>query len=87
MYRILCYAGGMSIEAVLDRIRAFSRMPGMSKTRLGEMAGVHRNALRDMDHPTWSPTANTVRKLESVIPPDWSPTPPGADTPTPSEAA
>ncbi|CCG40136.1 hypothetical protein PHAMO_180105 [Magnetospirillum molischianum DSM 120] len=76
----------MIIEASIARCRAFAHSPGMSKARLASLAGLHRNALRDMDRTDWSPTADTLRKLEAVIPPDWYP-PEESPTPTTSSEA
>lgn len=50
------------------RIRAFAARRGVSKSRYALMAGLTVNALRGMDSPGWNPTAETLRKLEQVIP-------------------
>ncbi|MFD2232789.1 helix-turn-helix domain-containing protein [Phaeospirillum tilakii] len=76
----------MTIAQTLLRIRAFAAQPGWTKTRLAREAGLHDTRLRHMDDDGWNPTRRTIEALESVIPPDWQPGP-GADTPTPSEAA
>jgi len=39
----------------------------MSRAGLARAAGLHANTLRDLESPDWNPTAETLRKLESVL--------------------
>jgi ribosome-binding protein aMBF1 (putative translation factor) len=58
----------MSIDANLNRIRAWRQHKGYAIYRLAALAGVNEAAIRKMDRPEWNPTANTIRKFEAVIP-------------------
>lgn len=44
---------------------------GWSILRFAKEAGMRESTIRHLDHHDWSPTADTLRKLESVIPTDW----------------
>lgn len=57
----------MKIEAVLSNVREFAQRKGWKPARLATEARLHPNTLLHMDSPSWSPTANTLRKLEVVI--------------------
>ncbi|OSQ34020.1 hypothetical protein [Thalassospira sp. MCCC 1A01428] len=61
----------MSIDHNLNRIRAWRRHKGFAIYRLATLAGVNEAAIRKMDMPGWNPTANTIRKFEAVIPPEF----------------
>jgi ribosome-binding protein aMBF1 (putative translation factor) len=61
----------MSIDANLNRIRAWRHHKGFAIYRLATMAGVNEAAIRKIDSPEWNPTANTIRKFEAVIPADF----------------
>lgn len=52
---------------VLARIRAFKRMKGWAPSRLAREAGLSNMALRDIDSAEWSPTVDTLRKIEALI--------------------
>lgn len=56
------------VDDVIARIRAFKTHTGKSKSELALDAGLSVNALRDMDKPEWSPTADTLRQVEKNIP-------------------
>lgn len=49
---------------LLDRIRAIVEEGSISRSGLARAAGLHANSLRDLDSPSWNPTAETLRKLE-----------------------
>ena len=52
---------------LIDRIRSLVTEGGMSRSGLARAAGLHANTLRDLDSPDWNPTAETLRKLETVL--------------------
>lgn len=58
----------MSIDANLNRIRAYRREYNLARYRFACMAGVNEAAIRNIDTPDWNPTANTIRKFEALIP-------------------
>ena len=55
------------IEPVLDELRAARKSQGLTRYALALKAGLAQNAIRDMDEPDWSPSVNTVRKLERAL--------------------
>lgn len=62
----------MHIDTILCRIRDFAAAQGWRKARLAKEAGVPRSTLKNFDLGTWNPTADTLRKLEAVIPPEFA---------------
>ena len=62
-----------TIRDITSRILAYRTAQRMTRAGMAVAAGLHRDALRQMDNPNWNPTAETLRKLEAVIPPDWMP--------------
>lgn len=64
-----------NIDQVIARIRAYAASQGWTKTRLAREAGMVGTTLRDFEKPHWSPTANTLRRLEAIIPPDFEAAP------------
>lgn len=74
----------MSIDLAIARIRAYRRVMGWSVLKFATEAGMGESTIRKMDREDWSPTADTLRKLEAVVPPDFQPPaeqpgPPAAD--------
>lgn len=63
----------MLIDQSIARIRAYRLAKGWKLFRLAKEAGMRESTIRYMDSPDWSPTADTLRKLEAIIPEDWSP--------------
>ncbi|KZC99723.1 MULTISPECIES: helix-turn-helix transcriptional regulator [unclassified Thalassospira] len=61
----------MSIDANLNRIRAYRRQYNLARYRFACLAGVNEAAIRNIDTTDWNPTANTIRKFEQVIPPEF----------------
>jgi len=57
-----------SVDDVIARIRAYKLHTGRRRSVLALDAGLSVNALRDMDDPEWSPTADTLRQLEKIVP-------------------
>lgn len=62
----------MSIQQTIERIRTFAAAKGWKKGRLAREANVNKTTLRDFHNETWNPTAETIKKLESVIPDDFT---------------
>lgn len=60
-----------SIHHSIERIRAFARSRGWTKSRLAREAGMIDTTLRDFHKDEWNPTAETIRRLETVIPEDF----------------
>lgn len=61
-------------DDLIATIRAYTKeVHGGSKAALARAAGLSVNSLRDMDDPGWTPSGTTIRRLETVIPPDWKP--------------
>jgi len=63
----------MMIDEAIARVRAYRMDRGWSILRYAKEAGMGESTIRHMDHPTWSPTADTLRRLERIIPADWRP--------------
>ena len=63
----------MSIESAISRVRAFAAATGWAASRYAREAGLGETTLRGFDSDSWNPTADTLRKLEAVIPPGWQP--------------
>jgi ribosome-binding protein aMBF1 (putative translation factor) len=61
----------MMIDRTIERIRAYRRARGWSILRFAKEADMGESTIRYMDRPDWSPTADTLRRLESVIPPEF----------------
>lgn len=58
----------IGVDAAIARIRAFATSKGWRKSRLATEAGMSDTTLRNFDDPAWSPTADTLRRLEAIIP-------------------
>jgi len=56
------------LDTAIERIRAYARKQGWKKSRLATEAGMADTVLRDFDEPDWNPTADTIRRLEAIIP-------------------
>jgi ribosome-binding protein aMBF1 (putative translation factor) len=55
------------IDVTLEKIRAFRRAAGWTKSRLAAEAGLNESVLRFLDRPHWNPTIDTVARLEAVV--------------------
>ncbi len=62
-----------NIDQSLSRIRGWRSASGWTVSRLANEAGLTESTLRFLDSDNWNPTAETLRKLEAVIPPGWQP--------------
>ena len=58
----------MIIEMSISRIQQYRAAKRWSKHAFARAAGLSAHSLKLMDDPAWSPTASTLRKLETVIP-------------------
>ncbi len=56
----------MSTE-LIEKVRRLVTQGGMSRSGLARAAGLHANTLRDLEDPSWNPTADTLRKLETFL--------------------
>ncbi len=61
------------VDHAIARIRAYARHRGWKKSRLASEAGMQDTTLRDFDKEGWNPTADTLRRLEAIVPPDFMP--------------
>lgn len=57
----------MSIDQLINKVRAYREEHSLKKATLAQLAGLHQNSLRMMDSPDWNPTVETLRLLEEVI--------------------
>ncbi|MCW5737340.1 MAG: helix-turn-helix transcriptional regulator [Enhydrobacter sp.] len=92
--KTLCKPRGMpapsDINAILERLRVYRRAAGLSLSGFAIKAGLSRSALGAMDREDWSPTADTIRAMEQLIPSGWKvgdpiPNVTGAQDATPPE--
>ena len=60
-----------TINQAIARIRAYADSKGWKKSRLAKEAGMIDTTLRDFDKAEWNPTAETLRRLEAIIPNDF----------------
>ncbi len=54
-------------DRLIEKVRHLVRENVMSRSGLARAAGLHANTLRDLESEDWNPTADTLRKLESVL--------------------
>lgn len=64
---------GMSVQHSISRVRAFMKAEGLSRRALAEKAKIGDTTIRNIDEPDWNPTAETLTKLEAVIPAEFVP--------------
>lgn len=62
-----------TVDQSIERVRTFARQMGWKPIQYAEKANLHKNSLRNMFEPDWNPTSETLRKLEGLIPADWTP--------------
>lgn len=58
----------MLIEDSIRLVRRFRAACHWSNRRLAAEAGLRDTVLRNIDKPGWNPTAETLKRLEAVIP-------------------
>ncbi|MDY0882284.1 multiprotein-bridging factor 1 family protein [Dongia soli] len=61
----------MHIDLSISRVRHYRLAQGWSVLRLAKAAGVNESTIRKIDDPNWSPVADTLRRLERIIPQDF----------------
>jgi hypothetical protein len=62
----------ISVDFIIARIRSWAKSQNLTKSSLARLAQLpHHTSLRDFDSPTWNPTADMLRRLESLIPNDF----------------
>lgn len=61
----------MLIERSIARVRAYAAHKGWSRNALAKAAGLNESTIRGIDRPDWSPTADTLRRLEAAVPADF----------------
>lgn len=62
---------GMLVDQSIARVRAFAAAKKWSRNKLATEAGVAESTIRSFGEPGWSPNAETLRRLEAIIPPDF----------------
>ena len=70
-------ASPSAVTQTMNRVRAWlATMEKGSRVQIAAQAGVDEKTLRLATGDGWNPTADTLRKLEAVIPSDWKPAKP-----------
>jgi transposase-like protein len=54
-------------EETRQRIDAFLARPGMNKTALASLAGVHPNTLHGLKRDDWKPNPRTIDAIMAVV--------------------
>lgn len=60
----------LHIERSMAIVRGYLKLMDWPKSKLAEKAGVSETVTRAIDRPTWSPSCDSLRKLEAAIPAD-----------------
>jgi DNA-binding XRE family transcriptional regulator len=55
------------LDEIRARIEACLGLPGMNKTLLAHLAGVHRNTLEGIEEPGWNPAVKTLERIMRVV--------------------
>lgn len=61
-----------TVDAALDRIRAWARSNKFKPARVASLAGLSDGATRKLFDDDWAPTVTTLRAIEAVMPADWA---------------
>ena len=77
----------MLIDRSIARVRAYAAHTGWSRNKLATEAGLTESTIRNFGDPNWSPNAETLRKLEAIIPADFESKPAEDDAPAQDAAA
>lgn len=75
------------IGAVLARVRAYRKAAELSYSAFALRAGLSRAALNGMDKDDWSPTSDTLKNIEAIIPAGWREGEPLPTEPAPQQAS
>jgi hypothetical protein len=63
----------MSVDFIVWHIRSYIASRGWSLTRGAREGGFpHHTTLRGFDTPEWNPTISVLRKLEAIVPPEFT---------------
>lgn len=62
----------MTVNATIQRIRAFARFNGWNRNRLATEASVAESTIRQIFDDSWNPRADTLRQLERIVPADFT---------------
>lgn len=57
-----------TVQLTVSRIRAYVAAQNISNRKLAEQAGVAETTVRNINKPDWNPTAETIERLERLIP-------------------
>ena len=61
-----------NVDHTITLVRAFANSRGWKPSRFAKEAGLGVNTLSGMNREDWNPSADTLRRLESLIPEGWS---------------
>lgn len=63
----------LAIDQSIARVRAYARAreSEIPRSTLAKMAGLHWSTLSPLFREDWNPTADTLRRLEQLIPADF----------------
>ena len=70
-----------TIPAALARVRRWLATTTLPRGEIAARASVDEKTLRLAARDSWNPTANTLARLEALIPPNWSADHPVEETP------
>jgi 3,4-dihydroxy 2-butanone 4-phosphate synthase/GTP cyclohydrolase II len=59
-------------EKALERVVRYAEATGISRNGLANKAGLNESTIRSLGDPQWDPRVSTLKKLEAVIPDDFS---------------
>lgn len=62
-----------TLDAAIFRIQEWVKAQRMTKRALAQRIGVALNTLGRVEAPGWAPSLSTLRRLENLIPADWTP--------------
>lgn len=89
--------GSQDVDVVIARIRAYMARSHLTRGGIAAKAGLQESSIRYIAQPDWNPTAETLRKLTAVIPPnflvstpevrEFAPAPPPPPPPAEGEAS
>lgn len=61
----------MLIDRSIARVRAYAAHMKWTRNKLATEAGVAESTIRSFGEPDWSPNADTLRRLEMIVPADF----------------
>ncbi len=63
----------MLIDLCIQRIRLFAQTHRLKRATLARTANIPEATIRKFGTEDWNPTAETLRRLEKIIPSDFAP--------------